>query len=72
MVDKKQFKVEDGALVEVPIYETHSRGRNWLAIIESDPQAPNGLKRQFVTNGKEHPEKYMTYEHGYIIIQPIE
>ena len=36
-------KIEDGAMVEAPIYEAHSRGKNWMATIEADPAAPGGL-----------------------------
>lgn len=45
------FKVEDGALVEAPVYEGHKRGKNWFAVIESDPKAPGGLKRAFQRTG---------------------
>lgn len=47
-----ELAVEDGALTEVPCYESHKRGKNWLAIIHSDPTAPNGLGRQFCDRGR--------------------
>jgi hypothetical protein len=39
--------VEAGALTEVPVYESHKRGKNWLAVIQIDPTAPGGLRRTF-------------------------
>ena len=45
-------KIEDGAMVEAPIYEAHSRGKNWMATIEADPAAPGGLAREFIRNGR--------------------
>jgi hypothetical protein len=41
------LKVEYGALLEVPIYESHWRGKNWMAEIWIDPKAPGGLGRRF-------------------------
>jgi hypothetical protein len=46
------YKIEDGAMVEAPVYETHQRGKNWMAIIEADPAAPGGLAREFVKRGR--------------------
>lgn len=45
-------KIEDGAMVEAPVYETHPRGKNWMATIEADPAAPGGLARAFVKSGR--------------------
>jgi hypothetical protein len=44
----KSYKVELGAMVEVPIYENHKRGKNWCAIITKDPKSPGGLYREFL------------------------
>lgn len=44
--------IEDGALIYVPIFEAHKRGKNWLAIIKADPQAPGGYARTFQPNGR--------------------
>jgi len=44
----KGYRIELGALKEVPIYEDHSRGKNWCAIISPDPKSPGGLYREFV------------------------
>ena len=46
------YKIEDGAMVEAPVYETHQRGKNWMATIEADPAAPGGLAREFVKSGR--------------------
>jgi hypothetical protein len=45
--------VEHGALREVPpgCFESHSRGKNWLATIQIDPRAPGGLARVFQPRG---------------------
>jgi hypothetical protein len=44
----RSFKIENGALVEVPIFEEHKRGRNWMAVITADPRKPGGLERRFL------------------------
>lgn len=43
-----RYAVADGALTEVPAWESHARGKNWLAVIRADPKAPNGLDRRFM------------------------
>lgn len=48
----ERFKKEMGYLVEVPIYEGHKRGRNWLAVISPDPKSPGGLARSFCEHGR--------------------
>jgi hypothetical protein len=40
--------IEDGAMIDAPVYEHHRRGKNWMAIITANPTAPGGLARQFV------------------------
>lgn len=54
-------KINHGALTNAPIYETHKRGKNWMAIIRIDPTSPGGLSRKFITraNGE---YKYLTNE----------
>lgn len=44
--------VEDDALVEVPIWEDHERGKNWLAVISADPRKPAGLARVWMPHGR--------------------
>lgn len=44
--------VELGALTECPIWESHTRGKNWCARIHKDPAAPNGLGREFWEKAK--------------------
>jgi hypothetical protein len=41
-----------GAMCSVPIYESHKRGTNWLAVIHIDPGQPNGLGRNFCRKAK--------------------
>jgi len=44
----KSYKIEMGAMVEVPIYENHKRGKNWAAVVTKDPKSPGGLNREFL------------------------
>lgn len=46
--------IEDGALTNVPAgcWESHKRGKNWLATIAADPTAPGGLARRFWDRAK--------------------
>ena len=46
--------VEDGALASVPsgCWESHKRGKNWLAIITVDPSKPGGFDRRFAEKAK--------------------
>jgi len=48
------LKVEDGALAQVPsgCWESHKRGKNWLATISVDPSKPGGLDRSFQPKAK--------------------
>ncbi len=46
------IRIEDGALTSAPVWENHKRGKNWLAIIASDPSSPGGLKRDFAVKAK--------------------
>jgi len=39
--------IDHGALTKCPVWETHSRGKNWAATITVDPVMPGGLGRQF-------------------------
>lgn len=45
---KFESSLEQGAMLNVPVYESHRRGRNWMAIIRKDPKAPGGLARLFM------------------------
>lgn len=47
------YPKEQGFLTDVPIYESHKRGRNWLAKIERDPRSPGGLARTFMEVGRD-------------------
>jgi len=44
--------IEHGALTEVPVYEDHKRGKNWLATIQIDPKSPGGLARVFIDRAR--------------------
>jgi hypothetical protein len=41
------FRIMEGGLCDVPIYEEHPRGRNWCATITPNPTAPGGMDRNF-------------------------
>jgi hypothetical protein len=41
-----------GAMLEAPIWETHHRGTNYLAVIGVDPTMPGGLSRRFINKGR--------------------
>jgi hypothetical protein len=46
------LKHDHGALTEAPIFETHKRGKNWMAIISIDPTKPGGLERKFMNRAR--------------------
>ncbi len=48
----KQFVCMNGALLEVPLWEEHFRGKNWAAIIDIDPLKPGGLSRFWFQRGR--------------------
>lgn len=45
-------KVENSALMAAPVWESHQRGKNWMAVITTDPASPGGYARQFCARGK--------------------
>lgn len=51
-MNEKVYRVEDGAMVQCPVYCIHKRGRNWLAVIHKDPKSPGGLGREFVPKAR--------------------
>lgn len=50
----KEFRCPhlNNALLKAPVYETHYRGKNWLAVIDVDGAAPGGLSRKFLPYAK--------------------
>jgi hypothetical protein len=53
MVDgDDDFEFADGALTQAPCWETHKRGKNWLARICVSPSSPGGLGRDFADKAK--------------------
>jgi hypothetical protein len=48
-----------GALVDVPVFEKHSRGRNWMAKIQPNANAPGGWDRSFAPHGRGDDMKYL-------------
>jgi hypothetical protein len=51
MSEEDIFAVENGALLDAPVYETHKRGKNWMAVIASDPGSLGGTRREFCKRG---------------------
>lgn len=49
----RDFAIENGCLTRVPCWESHARGKNWLAVITPDPTAPGGFRRVFATAAKD-------------------
>lgn len=47
-----RMAVANGALLDVPVFEKHHRGTNWMAILDIDGTAPGGLERRFIDRGK--------------------
>lgn len=52
MGDLIDLTIVNGTLVNVPVWEKHERGSNWLAIIDVDGTKPGGLSRHFIDRGK--------------------
>lgn len=52
--DDLDLKIENGALTEIPegCWEPHSRGKNWMAVIQIDPSKPGGLDRAFAAKAR--------------------
>lgn len=45
-------RTEQGAITNVPCWESHSRGKNWMAVITTSPSSPGGLEREFAAKAK--------------------
>jgi hypothetical protein len=58
----EEYSVEQGYLTDAPIYEPHKRGKNWLAVIELDPDSPGGLMREFMKRGRGEDYYYSVKE----------
>jgi len=69
MSKQEKFKIELGSLLEVPCFERHSRGKNWMAVIRKDPHKPGGLHRNF--QDKSNGVYYYDVE-GLEINDPVE
>jgi hypothetical protein len=64
------YRIEDGALIEVPCWENHNRGKNWMATIAADPKSPGGLARSFAEKAK--GDSYYLVPNGLLPGMPIE
>lgn len=57
--DYLRYEIVAGASQDAPVYESHKRGKNWMAVIRLDPTAPNGLGRVFVPKAKGDDNYYI-------------
>lgn len=48
------YSIDNGALTEVPpgMWQSHKRGKNWMATIEVDPSQAGGFARSFASKAK--------------------
>lgn len=69
-MDEISLKISLGALIEVPKFEYHTRGKNWLAIISLDPDSPGGLARKFIKRAR--GESYYYFVDQLKVGDPIE
>jgi len=69
-LERVTLRIELGALLDAPIYESHRRGKNWLAKIRRSPTAPGGLAREFAE--KAHDEYYYIWPEQWGIGTPVE
>lgn len=47
-----KLTVINGSLMQAPVYEAHTRSKNWLARIDVDGTCPGGLSRKFLNTGR--------------------
>lgn len=47
-----RIPVDQDHVVEPPVWGDQPRSRNWLAIVDEDPQAPSGIRRRFCSRGR--------------------
>jgi hypothetical protein len=47
----RRFQVMNGGLLEVPIWGSHHRCKNWAAIVSLDPTKPGGIDRWWFNRG---------------------
>lgn len=60
--DYFELPIEAGAFTDVPVFETHKRGKNWMARILPDPKSPGGLKREFAERARgDRKDKHYYY-----------
>lgn len=61
--------VMSGAIVSSPVYETHLRGRNWLAVIWAEPLLPGGTGRKFMPRAR---GEFLYMVHTLSVHDPVE
>lgn len=61
--------VMSGAIVASPVYETHFRGKNWLAVIWAEPLLPGGTGRKFMPRAR---GEFLYMVHTLSLHDPVE
>lgn len=46
------LRIQNSGMIDVYIYDSHARAKNWAAIVEVEPTKPGGLKRFFFDYGR--------------------
>ena len=46
--EQVQLRVLNGGLLDVPLWATRKKAKNWAAVIGADPALPGGLTRDFL------------------------
>jgi len=47
-----RLPLEEWYVTKPPVWEAHHRGRNWLAILRPNPDAPGGYDREWCERGR--------------------
>jgi hypothetical protein len=68
-METKCLPIEEGYLTEAPVFETHKRGKNWMALISNDPKSPGGIGRKFFERGN---GKYIYDTSAVELYMPLE
>lgn len=55
------MRVLKRGLVDIPIWNSNRRGRNWCAVVKPDPNAPGGMTRAFWTQARGQAAEIFKY-----------
>lgn len=51
-MEQVRIKIENGAMLDAPVYNAHRNTKNWMAQITLDPKAPGGIARKFCAKAR--------------------